>query len=44
VPEPALVARLVAKLPGSVGYVPASVTLNNVRVVARVRQGKVLAP
>ncbi len=44
VPEPALVARLVAKLSGSVGYVPVSVKLDNVRVVARIRQGKVLAP
>ena len=44
VPEPALVARLIAKLPGSIGYVPQSVKLDNVRVVARVRQGKVVAP
>lgn len=43
-PDPATVGRLVAKLPGAIGYVPESMVPKEVRVIARVRNGKVLAP
>jgi ABC-type phosphate transport system substrate-binding protein len=44
VSDPALAVRLVGKLPGSIGYVPARLVDANVRVVARIRGGKVEAP
>ncbi len=44
VPDPALALRLVAKLPGSVAYVPSSMVNAGVKVVARVSDGKVLGP
>ncbi len=43
-PDPVTVARLVAKLEGAVGYVPASIAAHDVRIVARIRNGKVLPP
>ena len=43
-PDPMTVSRLVAKLPGAIGYVPESSVTSEVRVVARIRNGKVLAP
>ncbi len=43
-PDPATVGRLVAKLPGAIGYVPESMVTHEVRVIARVRNGKVLPP
>ena len=43
-PDPAMVARLVAKLEGAIGYVPESLVAHDVRVVARIRNGKVLPP
>jgi ABC-type phosphate transport system substrate-binding protein len=42
--DPMLAVRLVAKLPGSIGYVPARLADANVRVVARIRAGKVVPP
>lgn len=44
IPDPVLALRLVAKLPGSIGYVPRRLVDASVRVVARVRDGKVLPP
>ncbi|MBN1609073.1 MAG: hypothetical protein JW940_20765 [Polyangiaceae bacterium] len=44
VPTPGLMARVVANLDGSIGYVPSSALIASVRVVARVRQGKVVRP
>ena len=44
VPDPALAARLVAKLPGSIAYVPETFVNANVKVVARIRAGKVVGP
>lgn len=44
VPDPALALRLVAKLPGSVAYVPSSMVNSQVKVVARVSDGKVIGP
>jgi hypothetical protein len=38
------VGRLVAKLPGAIGYIPESFVTHEVRVLARIRNGKVLAP
>jgi hypothetical protein len=40
----ALIARLVARLRGAVGYVPAGAAVPGVRVVARVRGGELVAP
>ena len=44
IPDPMLAIRLVAKLPGSVAYVPADLVNASVRVVARIRSGKVVVP
>ncbi|HUJ28037.1 MAG TPA: hypothetical protein VLW85_18580 [Myxococcales bacterium] len=44
VPDPAMALRLVARLPGAIGYLPAAVADGTVRVVARVRGGMVLPP
>jgi ABC-type phosphate transport system substrate-binding protein len=41
VPSVALMLRVVAKLPNSIGYVPWSLVTNDVHVVARVSGGKV---
>jgi hypothetical protein len=43
-PDPLTVLRLVAKLEGAVGYVPESTVTHDVRVVARIRNGKVQSP
>lgn len=39
-----LTVKLIAKLTGTIGYVPADVQLSGVRVVARIRNDKVIAP
>jgi hypothetical protein len=44
IPEPALLLRLVGSLKGSIGYVPAGLADKSVRVVAKIRKGKVVAP
>jgi ABC-type phosphate transport system substrate-binding protein len=44
VADPLLAVRLIAKLPGSIGYVPAHQVDASVRVVARIRDGRVLPP
>jgi hypothetical protein len=44
VPNPSLAVRLVAKLPGSIAYVPESMVDSTVKVVARIRGGKVVGP
>jgi hypothetical protein len=44
VPDPALALRLVAKLPGTIAYVPESMVNNTVTVVARIKGGKVVPP
>jgi hypothetical protein len=44
VPDPSLVIRLVAKLPGCIAYVPDNLVNPTVKVVARVRDGRVIAP
>jgi len=47
VPEPTLVARLVAKLPEGIGYLPADVAAGagrELRVVARISGGRVIDP
>src|SRR6185436_2485147 len=41
VTDPALMLRLVANLKGAIGYVPAGQADKSVRIVARIRQGKV---
>jgi ABC-type phosphate transport system substrate-binding protein len=43
-PDPLTVLRLVAKLDGAIGYVPESIVSHEVRVVARIRNGKVQGP
>ena len=43
-PDPMTVGRLGAKLPGAIGYIPESFVTHEVRVLARIRNGKVLAP
>lgn len=43
-PSAALMLRLVAATPGGVGYVPASLVNDTVKVVARVRGGQVVRP
>lgn len=40
--NPALLVKVVTRLPGSVTYVPASAVAEGVKVVARVRNGKVV--
>ena len=42
--EPALVVKLVAKLKTAIAYVPARSDLRDVRVIARVRAGKLVSP
>jgi hypothetical protein len=44
VSDPAIALRLVARLPGAIAYVPAAMADATVRVVARVRRGKVEEP
>lgn len=44
VPDPMLALRLAAKLPGSIAYVPESLVDASVKVVARIRSGRVVAP
>ena len=44
VPDPVLAVRLVAKLPGSIAYVPENLVSAGVKVVARIKAGKVVAP
>lgn len=44
VPNPNLLLRVVAKLAGSISYVSASAVVPGVKVVARVRNGKVVQP
>jgi len=44
VSTPDLMAKVVAKLPGSIGYVPSGSAGKDVRVVARVVDGRVTAP
>lgn len=39
-----LTVKLIAKLTGTIGYVPGDVQLSGVRVVARIRNDKVIAP
>ena len=39
-----LTVKLIAKLTGTIGYVPGDVQLAGVRVVARIRNDKVIAP
>jgi hypothetical protein len=39
-----LTMKLVAKLSGTIGYVPGDLQLSGVRVVARIRNDKVIAP
>lgn len=43
-PDPLTVVRLVGRLRGAIGYVPESMVANDVRVVARIRNGKVVPP
>jgi hypothetical protein len=43
-PDAALALRLVAKLAGSIAYVPSALVGNDVRVVARIRRGAVVEP
>jgi ABC-type phosphate transport system substrate-binding protein len=42
--SPALVVLHVARTPGAIGYVPAGDARGSVKVVARIRGGKVVAP
>lgn len=44
VPDAGLAARLAAKLPGSIAFIPESLVNPGLKVVARVRGGKVLEP
>ena len=44
VTTPDLMAKVIAKLPGSIGYVPSGSAGKDVRVVARVVNGQVVAP
>ncbi len=44
VPTIALMLRVVAKLPGAIGYVPESAATPDVKVVALIKDGKVLTP
>jgi hypothetical protein len=43
-PDPLTVVRLVARLEGAIGYAPVGLPLADVRVVARIREGKVVRP
>ena len=42
--EPAIMLRVVGSLKGAIGYLPAGTADKSVRVVARIRQGKVTPP
>jgi hypothetical protein len=42
--DPSIALRLVARLPGAIAYVPSSLVDGSVKVVARVRRGKVEEP
>ncbi len=42
--DPQLVRRVVAAMPGAIAYVPASFVDENVKVVARIRNGAVIPP
>lgn len=44
VPDPVLALRLTAKLPGSIAYVPENLVTAGVKVVARIKSGKVVGP
>ncbi len=44
VSDPALMAKIVAKLPGSIGYVPAGHAVAGTRIVARIRDHRYLTP
>ena len=44
VPDPGLAARLAAKLPGSIAFIPETLVNPGLKVVARVRGGKVIEP
>jgi hypothetical protein len=44
VPDPGLAVRLAAKLPGSIAYVPENLVNGSVKVVARIKSGKVVGP
>ena len=44
VPNTALMLKVVANLPGSIGYIPMTRARPGVKVVARIAQGKVLSP
>jgi hypothetical protein len=44
VEDPTLAIKLVTRLTGAVAYVPANLDFAGVRIVARIRGGKVLAP
>jgi hypothetical protein len=44
VPDPVLAVRLAAKLPGSIVYIPEDLVNATVKVVARIKAGKVVAP
>jgi len=43
-PDPTTVMRLVARLEGAIGYAPESMLTPDVRLVARIQNGKVLLP
>lgn len=44
IPNPGLVLKVVASKTGAIGYVPAGTVTSDVKVVARIRGGEVLAP
>jgi hypothetical protein len=44
VDDPSLATRLVARLKGAICYVPGTTDTRNVRVVARIRDGKLVPP
>jgi len=44
VPSASLMLQVVANLPGAIGYLPATRNHSGVKVVARIQQGKVVAP
>jgi hypothetical protein len=44
VPNATLMVQVIANLPGAIGYAPAARTHAGVKVVARIVQGKVVAP
>jgi hypothetical protein len=44
VPNATLMQQVVANLPGSIGYAPSQPGRTNVKVVARIQQGKVVPP